>query len=264
MNQISNLFPKNWRNLHFIVLVFFSILLIFGGETINAPTSRIIINSFYYPFFKIKTFVAEMSTISAENDLLRQQLVKSRTRIAMLEKEARKNERLGPLQDFEPPEGYSLVPAKVISVNYDGSLPISAVINRGARDTIAVDQPVVNLSGLIGRIKEIMGDVSVVQLLTDPANRVAARIAETREMGIVKYESNKGLVLANFPVQGEIHEGDLIVSSGLGGVYAAGLTIGNVKRVVRRDDEPFCDVTLEPAARFGSLEELFVLRSSEQ
>ena len=161
---------------------------------------------------------------------------------------------------FEPPEGYSLIPAKVISVTYNGALPISAVINRGAEDTVAVDQPVVNQSGLIGRITEILGNFSVVQLLTDPANRVAARVAETREMGIVKYKTNKGLVLDNFPVQGTIHEGDLIVSSGLGGVYVAGLTVGTVMEIIRPDDEQFCKVILDPAANFGSLEELFILR----
>lgn len=260
MNQISNLFPKNWRNLHFIVLVFFSILLVFGGRNITEPASRLIISSFYYPFYKIKNFIMEMGTVAAENNLLREQLVRVSTRIAELEEEARENERLRFLLGFEPPEGYSLIPAKVISVTYNGALPVSAVINRGAEDTVAVDQPVVNQSGLIGRITEILGNFSVVQLLTDPANRVAARIAETREMGIVKYKTNKGLVLDNFPVQGTIHEGDLIVSSGLGGVYVAGLTVGTVMEIIRPDDEQFCKVILDPAANFGSLEELFILR----
>lgn len=264
MNQISNLFPKNWRNLHFIVLVFFSILLIFGGRNINDPASRLILNSFYYPFFKIKNFMVEMGTVSAENELLREQLVNAITRIAELDEEARENERLRSLLGFEPPRGYTLVPAKVISVTYDGALPVSAVVNRGARDMIAVDQPVVNQSGLIGRITEILGNVSVVQLLTDPANRVAARIAENREMGIVKYKTSDGLVLDNFPVQGTIHEGDLIVSSGLGGVYVAGLTVGTVREIIRPDDEQFYKVILDPAASFGSLEELFILRPENQ
>ena len=260
MNQISNLFPKSWRNLHFIVLVFFSILLLFGGKNITEPASRLIISSFYYPFFKIKNFIVEMSAVAAESDLLREQLVSASSRIAELEEEARGTERLRSLLGVDPPAGYSLVPAKVISVTYNGALPVSAVINRGARDTVAVDQAVVNQSGLIGRITEVLGNFSVVQLLTDPANRVAARIAETREMGIVKFKTNEGLILDNFPVQGKIHEGDLIVSSGLGGVYVAGLTVGTVREIIRPDDAQFCKIILDPAANFGSLEELFILR----
>ena len=103
-----------------------------------------------------------------------------------------------------------------------------------------------------------------MQLLTDPANRVAARIAETREMGIVKYKTNEGLILDNFPVQGKIHEGDLIVSSGLGGVYVAGLTVGTVLEIIRSDDAQFCKIILDPAANFGSLEELFILRADNK
>lgn len=261
MNQITNLFPKDWRNLHFILLVFFSLLLIIGGSTISSPVSRGILNSLYFPFFEVKNLMVRVGTVATENDLLRQDLVEVTTKVAILEEAARENERLRSILGFDPPAGYSLLPAKVISVSYEGPLPVSAVINRGAQDFVAIDQPVVNQQGLIGRIREIMNDVSVVQLLTDPSNRVAARIAESREMGIVKYQATEGLILDNFPIQGTIHEGDVIVSSGLGGVYVSGLLVGSVEEVKRLADEPFCEVRLSPAANFNSVEELFVLRT---
>jgi len=53
--------------------------------------------------------------------------------------------------------------------------------------------------------------------------------------------------------------GDLIVSSGLGGVYPSGLVVGTVADVVRPEDEPFCRVKLTAAVDFYSLDELFVL-----
>lgn len=205
--------------------------------------------------------MVEMSTISAENDLLREKLVESNTRIAILEEAARENERLRSILGFDPPAGYSLLPAKVVSVSYGGHRPVAAIINKGANDSVAIDQAVVNQQGLIGRIKEVMNNLAVVQLLTDPANRVAARVSDSREMGIVKFQSEQGLILDNFPVQGTIHEGDMIVSSGLGGVYVAGLLVGKVGTVVRKPDEPFCEIELQSAAVFSSVEELFVLRS---
>lgn len=261
MNQISNLFPKDWRNLHYTLIVFFSLLLIIGVPAINRLTSQAIINSLYFPFFKLKNLMVEMSTISAENDLLREKLVESNTRIAILEEAARENERLRSILGFDPPAGYSLLPAKVVSVSYGGHRPVAAIINKGANDSVAIDQAVVNQQGLIGRIKEVMNNLAVVQLLTDPANRVAARVSDSREMGIVKFQSEQGLILDNFPVQGTIHEGDMIVSSGLGGVYVAGLLVGKVGTVVRKPDEPFCEIELQSAAVFSSVEELFVLRS---
>jgi rod shape-determining protein MreC len=261
MTQITSLFPKNWRNLHLTLIVFFSILLIVNAFGINQIISRSLINSLYLPFFNLKNLALQMGTISSENELLRQKLVEANTRVAILEESARENERMRSILGFEPPAGYKLLPAKVVTVDYGGNRPVAAVINKGARDSVAIDQPVVNQQGLVGRIKEVMNDVSLVQLLTDPSNRVAARISDTREMGIVKYRTGEGLILDNFPIQGSIHEGDLIVSSGLGGVYTAGLVIGLVKEIVREPDEPFCEVKLSSAATFSSVEEIFVLRS---
>ncbi len=264
MSQITSLFPKDWRNLHFLLIVFFSILFIIGVPAVNEFSSQAIVKTLYFPFYQLKNLMVEVGTTSAENDLLRQKLVEANTRSVLLEEAARENERMRVILGFDPPAGYSLLPAKVISVDYGGNRPVAAIINKGANDSVAIDQAVVNQFGLIGRIKEVMNDFSIVQLLTDPANRVAARISDTREMGIVKYQTGKGLGLDNFPIQGTIQEGDMVVSSGLGGVYVAGLLIGQVQTVNRQPDEPFCEVNLQPAASFSSVEEVFVLRSAAE
>ncbi len=261
MSQITSLFPKNWRNLHFTLIIFFSILFIINIPAINKFSSQAIVKTIYFPFFQLKNLMIEISTTSTENDLLRQRLVEANTRLVLLGEAARENERMRIILGFEPPAGYSLLPSKVISVDYGGNRPIAATINKGANDSVAIDQAVINQFGLVGRIKEVMNDFSIVQLLTDPANRVAARISDTREMGIVKFQTGRGLMLDNFLIQGTIREGDMIVSSGLGGVYVAGLLIGQVQSVIRPTEEPFCEVQLQPAATFNSVEEVFVLRS---
>lgn len=264
MSQITSLFPKDWRNLHFTFIIFFSILFIIHVPAINEFSSQVIVKTLYLPFFRLKNLMIEIGNTSSEIDLLRQKLVEAGTKNSLLEEADRENKRMRVILGFEPPAGYSLLPAKVISVNYGGNRPVAAIISKGSNDAVAVDQPVVNQFGLVGRIKEVTKDFSIVQLLTDPANRVAARISDTREMGIVRYQSGKGLLLDNFPFQGTIQEGDVIVSSGLGGVYVAGLLIGQVGTVVRQPDEPFCEIVLLPAASYSSVEEVFVLRSAQK
>ena len=83
-------------------------------------------------------------------------------------------------------------------------------------------------------------------------------------MGIVKYRFGEGLILDNFPIQGNIVEGDVVVSSGLGGIYPAGLVVGTVATVEREEDEAFCRVRLHPAANFSSIEELFILMPEDE
>lgn len=262
MKWISNLFSRYWRNLHFLLIATISIALTFGGPTITGRASSFTIYIFHYPFALLKNTVVDFNTVNDENRRLQQSLVEATTRLTQLDEAARENLRLRAVLGFEPPAAYALIPAKVISVSGE-RIPIAASINRGRFDSVLVNQPLINEQGLIGRVATTYAGVSTVQLLTDPSNRVAVRIAESREMGIIKYRSNEGMILDNFPVQGNIKPGDRILSSGLGGVYPPGLLVGTVESVERPEEEPFCEVKVRAAANFNSLEELFILKTVE-
>ncbi|MBD3403111.1 rod shape-determining protein MreC [candidate division GN15 bacterium] len=259
MNWISTLFSRYWRNVHFTAAGLIAIVLIINTPTINALVSQAAIGVFYYPFAKLNNLVVRLSRVDIENRRLREALVEASVRLSMLEEAERENARLRSVLGFDPPEGYSLMPAQVLSVS-GGRTPTAAVINLGADDSVFINQPVINRAGLIGRISAVTPDFATVQLLTDPANRVAVRVADSREMGIVKYTMAEGMILDNFPIQGDIAPGRQILSSGLGGVYPAGLLVGSVISVERPPEAAFCDVTIEPAANFNSLEEMFLLQ----
>ncbi len=261
MKWISNLFGKYWRNVHLSAILVLSLVLIFGGSRVTGLVNGVIVTTFHYPFFKIKTTVEDLLTVNQENERLQLALVEASRKLSLLGEIERENLRLRTVLGFEPPAGYTLVPAKVIATIGEG-LPIAAIINRGTTDSILVDQPLINEQGLIGRIISVSPHTATVQLLTDPAHRAAVRVADSREMGIVKYRVSDGLILDNFPVQGSIVVGNLLMSSGLGGIYPPGLVVGTITSVVRPEDEPFCEIRVESAANFNSLEELFVLKAS--
>lgn len=255
---MSILSYKSVRNAHFAVVLILAVVLIIGQPVVNGLVSQVILDGFYYPFFHIKKRLNEVATVSIENDQLRAWVAKSSVELLLLEEAARENARLRSILGFEQPPGYRLLPATVVSVT-GGQMPISATINRGLDDSVKVQQPVINQVGLVGRIQEVMPGYAKVQLLTDPLNRVAARVASGREMGIVRYLVSEGMVLDDFPNQGIVQPGDTILSSGLGRVYPPGLTVGTVSKVTRPENKPYSEVRLEPAVNFHSLEELFVL-----
>jgi len=259
MNWISSLFPKHWRLINLTLIALLSLLLVVHIPAVNGFVSEAVLSTLYYPFFYIQTETAKLSATSAEAESLRSTLMEATLEVELCEEMSRENERLRSILGFEPPVAYSLLPARVISVE-GGSYPTAVVINRGAVDEIGTNLSVINQQGLVGRITWAGDDVAHVQLLTDPANRVAARIAESREMGIVKTETDGQMILDNFPIQGAISLGDTVVSSGLGGVYPAGLVVGTVSYIEIPDDEPFATVRLKPAANFYSIEELFILK----
>ena len=259
MNKISSLVTRHIRNFHFISVLLIVSILFIGGDIINPYLNQVVSTVFYSPFAKLKIGFLELKSVSEDNARLSQALIDVSMKIAFYEEASLENTRLRSILGFEPPENYDLVPAKVISISGEFT-PITATINKGSNDSIWVDQPVINQQGLIGRISSVAPDYSIVQLLTDPSNRVAARVVSSREMGIIKYNTSDGMYLDNFPIQGDIAVHDLIISSGLGGVYPAGLTVGTVEEVIKEELEPFYQIRVTPAANFFSLEELFILR----
>ncbi len=258
MSWITNLFSRHWRNVHFLLIILLSVVLIVLPTRVGPLSNQIILSVFYWPFAEVKGNIAELVSVEDENRQLRLELSDASVKISMIEEASRENVRLRSALGFEQPPGYRLVPADILSVAGE-FFPTSAIINRGLDDSVYVDQPVVNQQGLIGRIVSVSRDFATVQLLTDPSNRVAARLAESREMGIVRFTVTEGMILDNFPVQGTINVNDTVLSSGLGGVYPSGLTVGTVTSVSRPEHEPFCEVRIRPAANFHSIDELFVL-----
>ncbi|NOY89049.1 MAG: rod shape-determining protein MreC [FCB group bacterium] len=247
---------------HLVTIVILSFILIVGHNVINPYLDQVVLSVFYYPFAKVKNSFVELRAVASKNEILRQKLVYASVTISKYEEASRENKRLRSVLGFKPPFGYSLLPAEIISIGGE-HIPVSAVLNKGADDSVFVEQPVINQQGLIGKISMVSKDFATVQLLTDPSNRVAARLAVSREMGIIKYTLAKGMILDNFPNNGHISVGDTILSSGLGGVYPSGLFIGTVKEVNHPEYEPFCKVKVEPAANFHALDELFVLKKEK-
>jgi rod shape-determining protein MreC len=259
MKWISNLVSGYVRTFHFVIICLLVTALVAGGPQVTSRTSGVIVQVFYYPFSMLRNTIIDLIRVNDDNLRLRQALQETTLLLNQYGETERENERLRGILDYEPPPGYDLFQARVLSVSGTTG-QVSAEINRGTRDSIRVDMPVINQQGLIGRVVAVSETVAQVQLLIDPTHRVAARVATSREMGIVKYRNRDGMLLDNFPIQGEIAPGDEILSSGLGGIYPAGLVIGRVGSVVRPEEATFCTVVIEPAVNFNSIEELFVLR----
>jgi len=259
MNWITNLFARHWRRMHFLAIIVLSGALIIAPSDLPPKVNQAILSVFYWPFAEIKTVIGDLRAADEENHHLRQMLTEASVTLTMYVEATRENARLRSVLGFDPPPGYELLPVEVVSVAGD-YFPVSVIISSGEDDSIYVNQPVINQQGLVGRIESVSKDFATVQLLTDPSNRVAARLAESREMGIIRFTVSRGMILDNFPVQGTINVSDTVLSSGLGGVYPAGLKVGTVSEVVRLELEPFCRVNIDPAVNFHSIDELFVLR----
>jgi rod shape-determining protein MreC len=126
---------------------------------------------------------------------------------------------------------------------------------------VSKDMPVIVPSGVVGKTVSADRYSAVVQLLYDPACKVAARVQSSRTLGIVAYLGGKYLSLTNVPADQKIAVGDSVISSGLGGIFPEGLYIGRVVDIHKKEGEMFYEIDIEPGANFSLLEELFVITS---
>ncbi len=137
-------------------------------------------------------------------------------------------------------------------------------VDRGRKDGISEDQPVVAPAGVVGRVVKAAGNSSRVLLLTDHASSISAVVQRSRARGIVKGKGGNMCSLEFSERGDDVRIGDIVLSSGIGGVFPKGLPIGEVTMVKKGAYGIFQTVDIRPFVYVPRLEEvLVVLRKSE-
>jgi len=140
----------------------------------------------------------------------------------------------------------------------------TVVVNRGSQDGIREGLPVVALNGVVGRVIKIGATSAKVLLLTDHASAIAATIQRSRARGVVKGGGGNLCSLEFASRQDDIKLGDIVITSGIGGVYPKGIPIGEVTMVKKGEYGIFQTVTIRPSVNLSRLEELLVLVTRTQ
>lgn len=157
---------------------------------------------------------------------------------------------------------YNMVGASVIERDY-GGWTHTMVIDRGEDSGIKKYMPVIIPSGLVGFVSEVYMNSSRVQLLLDPRTTVGGIVQRpaSRVVSMVSRNSgNPGLLsFMSLPKESDVIKGDIIVTSGYGGVYPKGLVIGTVEQVDVDSEGGTQSAEIRPAADFAHMEEVFII-----
>ena len=139
-------------------------------------------------------------------------------------------------------------------------------IDKGTLHGLEVNDCVISETGaLVGVISEVGTNWATVLTLVDTDTSLGAQVFRTGDLGLAQgnfslMEDNR-LRMEFLPTDCSLLGGDLVMTSGLGGYYPAGLVIGSVAEVQRDDSGATSYAILEPAVEFDALEEVFVIRS---
>jgi len=213
------------------------------------------------PVRSISSFFAGIGASRERVQALEQQNEELRARLAELEEARQENERLRALVDFAEERKFAKLGAEVIR------RPVSIwegviVIDRGSNDGVEPGMPVIAAQGLVGQIADVSAHSSSVRLVTDQLSGVAAIVQSSRTPGVVRGSIGGALSLdfidrTYLPV-----EGDVVITSGIGGVYPGGIVIGDVIAVDDRHGELYPRIRVASRVPIGSIEEVFVLVGS--
>jgi rod shape-determining protein MreC len=135
-------------------------------------------------------------------------------------------------------------------------------VNVGRNQGLETGMPVIGGGGvLIGRVGNKLSDnVAQVQLLNDPSSFINVQLVGSRATGTIAGQSDGTLRLQNVLQTENVQEGDLIVTSGLGGGLPPSLTVGQIDRIISSESQTFKEATVRPGADFRRLEAVLVIK----
>lgn len=196
-----------------------------------------------------------------DNARLRSELQAARLELGATQGLRIQNRDLSRMLEFREDQPVDLIPTRVIDRDF-GTLPTTFVIDVGQEDFVQIDQPVVTLDGLIGKVVDVGRSASEVMLFSHPEFSASAMLVggDHLEYGVVRAAAN-GEVELYLPLRSRSAAGDRIVTSGYGGTFPRGIPIGTVER--GREDQRLglqkIDV-VRPVVDLGSVSVAFVLR----
>jgi rod shape-determining protein MreC len=201
----------------------------------------------------------DWKNVRVENRRLRDEAQRLRVeslRVSEVDEENRRLRRLLQLKETLPLETLS---GEVIGREWGGWVR-SLTVNRGRSSQVVRLTAVIGPDGLIGRIVDVRGGSSVVQVLTDPASTVGAHVVRTRTPGIIEGEARGTIRFKYMARDGAgMQVGDMLVTSGLGGLFPRGIPIGRVRSIDDRGSALFHYAQITPAVDFARIDEVLLL-----
>jgi rod shape-determining protein MreC len=180
-------------------------------------------------------------------------------KLLRLESIEQENIRLRALLNAAPPDSERVQAAIVMRVDLD-AVRHRVLVDRGTRDGVAPGQPVIDAGGVYGQTMHTGPMTTEVILLSDPNHAMPVQIERNglRTIAVGTGDPQR-LSLPYLPRNADVQVDDLLVSSGLGGVFPAGLPVGRVAEVRRDPSQPLAIVGARPAAALDRDREVLLL-----
>lgn len=212
-------------------------------------------------------YVARAKNISDNNTKLQQQVRELTWQNNRMQDLASENERLMKLDAFRQryQDNFNLLGARVIS-RTTSNWYSTFTIDRGSADGVTDNQAVVSDAGLVGQTVNVGPHTAEVLLILDRDGAVGAKVQENGTLGIVEGNNDEHAVLrmVHLPYDAKLQAGQVVITSGLGGIFPRGIPIGKVTKFENQGSELDKYALVQPYVDFNRLEETFIITKVKQ
>ncbi len=200
-----------------------------------------------------------LQRVEEENLALKQELGTLQIRLQQERAEAQRTDNLRQLLELRERAQLDTTAAEVIAGPASAEFQ-TVTLDKGASDGLAPDMAVISPAGVVGRVILPSGRASKVQLLIDLNAAAGALIERTRVQGVVVGAGSGMLKMRYVPGTADVKTGDLVVTSGIDGIYPKGFVIGTIDHVAGSVGE-YHEINVRPAVDFARLEEVLIVRT---
>ena len=261
-------FRRIWIAVFFVAFTFFLLSSSHGRTRSWNPVEQLLVE-LTAPFQKFirQTILStksiwldyfELVNVQQENRELLEEIDALRIENSRLKESLSTHERLRGLLQFTETTNWPVLAAQVTGRDPTGWFR-SIIIDKGKGDGLETDMPVVSAQGVVGRVVSVSPHYAKVLLIIDHNSAVDCLVQRSRDRGMIKGMSTELCKLDYMVETTDVAIGDILITSGLGGVYPKGLPVGRVLRVEEIPGDLFKSIEIRPSVDFSKLEEVLVI-----
>lgn len=255
-------------------VVFFSlialILLVADSRLRSLNMIRQVVGTALYPLqvvamlprdaaYMVGDYFSSLSAMKSENDKLRYQQIANAQTLQQVQQLAAENTQLRKLL-----AATERLPVKSVmsEILYDArdAFTRKVVVDRGLQHGVVPGQPVIDDAGVVGQITRVFPFTSEVTLLTDKDQAIPVQVVRSGLRSIAYGQGHSGALDLRFmPANADVKNGDVLVTSGIDGVYPAGLAVAKVVQVESKSSDAFARIVCQPVAGIDRNRQLLIL-----
>ncbi len=205
----------------------------------------------------------DLRHVRQQNQELQSELNRMRLEQSSLAVDAREGLRLQKLFGFQQQYISKTVAAHVIGTS-GTDLSRVLVIDKGSKDGLKTDMPVITPDGVVGKVRDVFGGTAQILEINDQTSGLGIVLTQTRLRGILRGNSAGQTEIIDILPDEHIQTGEQVITSGGDGVYPSGLAVGTVERVVNDPERnPYVAVLVRPAVNLSRLDEVLVITQTQ-